>query len=61
HIREFSTGINNMWSRSINDKSLEYLLRILLRLHLPHSVSSGQGNLFKKQPQKGESAANLQQ
>lgn len=34
HIRELSTATVNMWEGSIFTKSLEYLLRILLRLHL---------------------------
>ncbi|CAO3564587.1 unnamed protein product [Mortierella alpina] len=33
-VREFTTAINNLWEGSIKKKSLDYLLRILLRLHL---------------------------
>lgn len=33
-LRELATNINNVWNGSIFDKSLDYLLRILLRLHL---------------------------
>ncbi|KAF9948128.1 hypothetical protein BGZ72_009918 [Mortierella alpina] len=33
-IREFTTAINNLWEGSIMRKSLDYLLRILLRIHL---------------------------
>ncbi|KAF9201042.1 hypothetical protein BGZ49_008726 [Haplosporangium sp. Z 27] len=33
-IRQFSTAVNNIWEGSIFNKSMEYLLRILLRLHL---------------------------
>jgi hypothetical protein len=34
HIRQLSTAIANMWEGSIYKKSLDYLLRILLRIHL---------------------------
>ncbi|KAF9167971.1 hypothetical protein DFQ26_002196 [Actinomortierella ambigua] len=34
HIRQFSTAVNNLWSGPIYNKALDYLLRILLRLHL---------------------------
>jgi hypothetical protein len=33
-IGELATNINNLWSGSIYNKSLDYLLRILLRIHL---------------------------
>ncbi|KAF9574644.1 hypothetical protein EC968_005874 [Mortierella alpina] len=33
-IREFATAINNLWEGSIYKKLLDYLLRVLLRLHL---------------------------
>ncbi|KAF9575456.1 hypothetical protein EC968_003061 [Mortierella alpina] len=33
-IREFATAINNLWEGSIFKKLLDYLLRVLLRLHL---------------------------
>ncbi|KAF9407832.1 hypothetical protein BGZ76_005978, partial [Entomortierella beljakovae] len=33
-IRQFSTSVSNLWHGSILNKSMEYLLRILLRLHL---------------------------
>ncbi|KAI8361692.1 hypothetical protein B0O80DRAFT_165575 [Mortierella sp. GBAus27b] len=34
HIRLLSTAVGNLWTGSIYKKSLDYLLRILLRLHL---------------------------
>lgn len=34
HLREFSTAVNNLWQGSIYTKSLDYLLRVILRLHL---------------------------
>ncbi|KAF9080311.1 hypothetical protein BGX27_005531, partial [Mortierella sp. AM989] len=34
HIRQFTTSIQNLWNGSVYEKSLDYLLRILLRLHL---------------------------
>lgn len=34
HIREFSTALQNLWQGNVYEKSLDYLLRILLRLHL---------------------------
>ena len=34
YIRQYATAIANMWTGSIYHKSLDYLLRILLRLHL---------------------------
>ncbi|KAI8356533.1 hypothetical protein B0O80DRAFT_28243 [Mortierella sp. GBAus27b] len=34
HIREFSTSISNLWSGNILQKCLDYLLRVLLRVHL---------------------------
>jgi hypothetical protein len=34
HLRQLSTAISNMWDGAIYRKSLDYLLRILLRLHL---------------------------
>ncbi|KAF9572841.1 hypothetical protein EC968_009406 [Mortierella alpina] len=33
-IREFTTAINNLWEGSIYKKLLDYILRVLLRLHL---------------------------
>ncbi|KAF8962934.1 hypothetical protein BGZ46_001095, partial [Entomortierella lignicola] len=33
-IRQFSTAVSNIWQGTILTRSLEYLLRILLRLHL---------------------------
>ncbi|KAF9965940.1 hypothetical protein BGZ70_003732 [Mortierella alpina] len=34
HMTQLSTALTNMWEGSIYDKSLDYALRILLRLHL---------------------------
>ncbi|KAF9397688.1 hypothetical protein BGZ76_008342, partial [Entomortierella beljakovae] len=34
HIRQFSTAVSNLWEGSIYTKTLDYLTRILLRLHL---------------------------
>ncbi|KAF9344070.1 hypothetical protein BGX34_006019, partial [Mortierella sp. NVP85] len=34
HIQEFAVSVDNLWCGSIYDKLLDYLLRILLRLHL---------------------------
>lgn len=34
HMTQLSTALTNMWEGSIFDKSLDYALRILLRLHL---------------------------
>ncbi|KAF9352621.1 hypothetical protein BGX26_009601 [Mortierella sp. AD094] len=34
NIRQYATAVNNLWQGSIFRKSLEYTLRILLRLHL---------------------------
>lgn len=34
HIRQLATAVQNLWHGNIYDKSLDYLLRILLRLHL---------------------------
>jgi hypothetical protein len=34
HIRLLSTAVGNLWDSSIYKKSLDYILRILLRLHL---------------------------
>jgi hypothetical protein len=34
HIRELSMAFKNLWEGSIYSKSLDYLLRVLLRLHL---------------------------
>lgn len=33
-IRQYSTAVKNLWEGSIFNKSIDYLLRILLRLHL---------------------------
>ncbi|KAG0300014.1 hypothetical protein BGZ98_009562 [Dissophora globulifera] len=34
HLKQFATGVANLWEGAIYYKSLGYLLRILLRLHL---------------------------
>ncbi|KAF9093787.1 hypothetical protein BGX27_001569, partial [Mortierella sp. AM989] len=34
HIREYATNVSSLWEGNIYQKALEYLLRILLRLHL---------------------------
>ena len=34
HLQQLSTAESNMWSGAIYPKSLDYLIRILLRLHL---------------------------
>ncbi|KAF9079701.1 hypothetical protein BGX27_006066, partial [Mortierella sp. AM989] len=34
HIREFATATSNLWNGAIYKKSLDYLLRVLLRVHL---------------------------
>ncbi|KAF8945703.1 hypothetical protein BGZ46_005976, partial [Entomortierella lignicola] len=34
HLKQLSTATSNMWEGSIYNKSMDYLLRILLRLHL---------------------------
>ncbi|KAG0197996.1 hypothetical protein BGX31_004694, partial [Mortierella sp. GBA43] len=41
HIRQLATAMGNLWGGNIYRKSLDYLLRILLRLHLaPNRESS---------------------
>jgi hypothetical protein len=49
-IRQYSTAMDNLWCGSIYTKLLEYLLRVLLRLHL--APEREKRNMSRRQAQK---------
>ncbi|KAF9943632.1 hypothetical protein BGZ72_003636, partial [Mortierella alpina] len=34
HIRQFATNVDNLWTGSLKNKLLDYLLRVVLRVRL---------------------------
>ncbi|KAF9176626.1 hypothetical protein BGZ51_000224, partial [Haplosporangium sp. Z 767] len=52
-VREFTTAVKNLWNGSIYSKMLEFLLRILLRLHLaPRREERNRANKLAKALEK---------
>ena len=51
-LEQFATAVDNLWSGSIYTKLLEYLLRILLRLHLTPNREQGNFERNRAREQK---------
>ncbi|CAO3572405.1 unnamed protein product [Mortierella alpina] len=59
HLQQLSTAESNMWSGAIYPKSLDYLIRILLRLHLaPKREASYKERVARAAQRKKEKASN---
>jgi hypothetical protein len=55
HLRQLATVISNMWEGSIYKKSMDYLLRILLRLHLaPERERRYQERIKSRKPKNND-------